>query len=212
MPETTATQPLLTGRFQRAFALASEVHGNQVRKGTTVPYLAHLMSVAALVLEHGGGEEAAIGGLLHDSIEDSPDGAQTQARIRREFGDRIAAIVAGCSDAVAVPGQGKPPWRVRKEAYIARMAADGDSDVLLVSACDKLHNARAIVADLRTVGPVVWDRFSQPDPASHLWYYESLAACYRGRVPNRLADDLGRVLADMRTLTDPPDVAALPDD
>src|SRR6185437_4370415 len=122
MPESAATTPLLTGRFQRAFTLASELHGDQVRKGTTVPYLAHLMSVAALVLEHGGAEDAAIGGLLHDSIEDSADGAQTEARIRREFGGRIAEIVAGCSDAVAVPGQDKPPWRERKEAYIARLA------------------------------------------------------------------------------------------
>lgn len=212
MPETAETPPLLSGRFQRAFVLAGELHGDQVRKGTTVPYLAHLMSVAALVLEHGGGEDAAIGGLLHDSIEDSADGTQTGARILREFGGRIAEIVAGCSDAVAVPGQDKPPWRERKGVYIARLAADGDLDVLLVSACDKLHNARAIVADLRILGPGVWDRFSQPDPASHLWYYESLAACYRGRVPDRLADELDRVLADMRTLADPPEVAAVAGD
>jgi (p)ppGpp synthase/HD superfamily hydrolase len=88
MPESTASQPLLTARFQHAFALASQIHAAQLRKGTRVPYLAHLMSVAALVLEYGGGEDAAIGGLLHDSAEDSADGAATQARIRREFGRR----------------------------------------------------------------------------------------------------------------------------
>jgi (p)ppGpp synthase/HD superfamily hydrolase len=192
--------PLLTGRFQQAFALACELHATQVRKGTSVPYLAHLMSVSALTLEYGGGEDAAIGGLLHDAIEDSGDGALTEARIRRELGDRIACIVAGCSDAVAVPGQAKAPWRERKQGYIAHLAGLDDPDVLLVSACDKLHNARAILADLRAVGPAVWERFSEPDPASQLWYYESLAACYAGRVPGPLAGELGRVLAGIREL------------
>jgi GTP pyrophosphokinase len=200
MPESLVAQPLLTGRFLAAFALASELHACQVRKGTAVPYLAHLMSVAALVLEHGGGEDAAIGGLLHDAVEDSDDGAATEARIRGEFGDRVAGIVAGCSDAVAVPGQAKPPWRERKQAYIERLAQDEDRDVLLVSACDKLHNARAIVADMREVGPAVWQRFSQADPASQFWYYTTLASCYRGRVPDRLSGELDRVLADMRAL------------
>lgn len=100
-----------------------------------------------------------------------------------------------------MPGQPKPPWRERKEAYVAHLAGQDDPDVLLVSACDKLHNARAIVADLRAVGPAVWERFSQPDPASHLWYYQSLAACYTSRVPNPLAEELDRVLADLRALT-----------
>jgi GTP pyrophosphokinase len=203
MPESAVKQPLLTGRFLSGFALASELHACQVRKDTAIPYLAHLMSVAALVLEHGGGEEAAIGGLLHDAVEDSDDGAATQARIRREFGDRVAGIVAGCSDAVAVPGQAKPPWRERKQAYIERLAQDEDRDVLLVSACDKLHNARAIVADLRDIGPAVWARFSQAGPASQLWYYTTLAGSYRGRVPDRLSRELDRVLADMRALAVP---------
>jgi (p)ppGpp synthase/HD superfamily hydrolase len=153
MPETTATPALLTERFQRALALASELHAAQVRKGTSVPYLAHLMSVAALVLEHGGGEDAAIGGLLHDAVEDSADGAASEARIRRELGERVGDIVLGCSDAIAVPGQPKPPWRERKAAYLERLPQENDLDVLLVSACDKLHNARTIVA---TRAP--WDR------------------------------------------------------
>src|SRR5262245_43148587 len=152
MPEAAASPPLLTDRFQRAFALASELHATQVRKGTSVPYLAHLMSVAALVLEYDGGEDAAIGGLLHDAVEDSANGAETEERIRREFGDHVGDVVMGCSDAVAVPGQPKPPWRERKEAYIERLARDNDPDVLLVSACDKLHNAGTIVADLRIIG------------------------------------------------------------
>jgi GTP pyrophosphokinase len=158
------------------------------------------MSVAALVLEYGGDEDAAISGLLHDAIEDSDDGGRTEARIRGEFGPRVADIVVGCSDAVAVPGEAKAPWRERKERYIRHLASETDPRVLLVSACDKLHNARSIVADLRAIGVAVWTRFSQRDPAQHLWYYQSLAGCYAGRVPEGLAAELSRVLADMRAL------------
>jgi GTP pyrophosphokinase len=200
MPESAATAPMLTERFQRAFAIASEVHARQLRKGTSIPYLSHVMSVAALVLEHGGDEDAAISGLLHDAIEDSADGTATQARIRGEFGARVADTVVGCSDAVAVPGEAKAPWRERKERYIRHLAGEADPRVLLVSACDKLHNARSIVADLRAIGAEVWERFSQRDPAQHLWYYQSLARCYAGRVPDGLAAELDRVLADMRAL------------
>jgi GTP pyrophosphokinase len=159
------------------------------------------MSVAALVLEYGGGEDAAISGLLHDAVEDSADGAQTEARIRRDFGDRVGDIVMGCSDAVGVPGQPKPPWRERKDAYITRLAHEGDSDVLLVSACDKLHNARSIVADLRSIGPALWDRFSQNDPAAQLWYYDTLAGSYQGRVPPALADAVSDAISQMRSLS-----------
>jgi len=200
MPESTAAAPMLTERFQRAFGLASEIHALQLRKGTTIPYLSHLMSVAALVLEHGGDEDAAISGLLHDAIEDSADGAQTQARIRSELGDQVADIVVGCSDAIAVSGEAKAPWRERKERYIRHLAGETDPRVLLVSACDKLHNARSIVTDLRATGAAVWGRFSQRDPAEHLWYYQSLAGCYAGRVPDELAAELNRTLADMRAL------------
>jgi GTP pyrophosphokinase len=200
MPESTAAAPMLTERFQRAFGLASEVHALQLRKGTSIPYLSHLMAVAALVLEHGGDEDAAISGLLHDAIEDSGDGTATEARIRREFGPRVADTVVGCSDAIAVPGERKPPWRERKERYIRHVAGETSASVLLVSACDKLHNARSIVADLRAIGAAVWQRFSQRDPAEHLWYYQSLADCYAGRVPDALAAELNRVLADMRAL------------
>jgi GTP pyrophosphokinase len=200
MPPTSAAAPLLTSRFTDAFAFASEVHATQLRKGSAVPYLAHLMSVAALVLENGGHEDAAIAALLHDAVEDSRDGSETEARIRGQFGDRVADIVLACSDAIAVPGQKKAPWPDRKAAYISRLASETDLDVLLVSACDKLHNARSVVADLRTVGPATWDRFSQRDPAAQLWYYETLAACYHGKVPVPLADELDRTIAEMRVL------------
>ena len=191
---------MLTERFQRAFAMASEIHARQLRKGTRIPYVAHLMSVAALVLEHGGGEDAAISGLLHDAVEDSEDGAATQERIRAEFGGQVADTVLGCSDAVGVPGRPKPAWRERKEAYLRHLASSRNPDVLLVSACDKLHNARSIVADLRAAGPAMWARFSVSDPAEQLWYYQSLAGCYPGRVPAALADEVARTVEEMRTL------------
>lgn len=105
-----------------------------------------------------------------------------------------------CSDAVAVRGRPKPPWHVRKAAYLERLAADADPDVLLVSACDKLHNARSIMADLRAEGPAFWRRFSESDPGEQLWYYQSLASCYRGRVPAGLSGELDRVVADIEFL------------
>jgi (p)ppGpp synthase/HD superfamily hydrolase len=157
------------------------------------------MSIVALVLEHGGSEDAAIGGLLHDAVEDSDNGTRMERRIRVEFGDHVAGIVMGCSDAVAVPGQPKPPWRDRKAAYIRRLAGEHDPDVLLVSACDKLHNARSIIADLRAVGPAVWDRF-KAGPAAQLWYYQSLPSCYQGRVPPVLSDELNRTIGQMQSL------------
>lgn len=199
----TATSPLLTSRFQDAFALASAVHATQVRKQTTVPYLAHLMSVAALVLEHGGGEDAAIAGLLHDAVEDSPDGAAMAARIREQFGDHVADTVLACSDAIAAPGQPKAPWPERKRAYIGRLAQETNPDTLLVSACDKLHNARSIVADLRAHGSATWQRFQQQDPDAQLWYFDSLVSIYRERhIHQELLGELDRTLAAMHALAE----------
>jgi (p)ppGpp synthase/HD superfamily hydrolase len=197
---TEPSAPLLTDRFQRAFDFASQIHATQVRKGTAVPYLAHLMSVAALVLEHGGGEDAAIAGLLHDAVEDSPDGTGTEAAIRHDFGDHVADVVLGCSDAIGTAGQAKPPWRERKTAYLKHLAAEHDPDVLLVSACDKVHNARTILADLRAIGPALWGRFNEKDPVAQVWYYQSLADSYAGRVPAGLDSELTRVVAEIRSL------------
>jgi (p)ppGpp synthase/HD superfamily hydrolase len=126
-----------------------------------------------------------------------------EARIRRELGDPVADIVMGCSDAVAVPGEPKAPWPVRKQEYLQHLADETDADVLLVSACDKLHNLRSIIADLRTIGPALWDRFGQKDPAMHLWYYRSLAASYHGRVPAVLCEELDRLVADMAAKASP---------
>ena len=186
-------------RVVAAFALAMAVHGDQTRKSTTIPYIAHLMAVAALALEAGGDEDMAIAALLHDSVEDSDDGAATETRIRDEFGDRVADMVMACSDAVATPGAEKPAWRARKEQYLAQLAAEPDHAVLIISACDKLHNARSVVADLRVQGPSVWDRFNS-SRGDQLWYYQSVADIYRSRIPGWLSDEVGRTVAEMHTL------------
>jgi (p)ppGpp synthase/HD superfamily hydrolase len=203
MPEVT-TAPLLTSRFAAALMFAWLVHGTQLRKKTGIPYMAHVMSVCALALEHGADEDVAIAALLHDSVEDSEDGESTHHLIEEQFGDRVARIVMACSDAVAVPGRPKPPWRERKEGYLHHLDTEADQDVRLVSACDKLHNAGAILADLRIEGEVVWERFTVADPAQQLWYYTTVTEILRRRLPGPLTDELGRIVGEMRTLASQP--------
>ncbi len=137
-------QSFLTGRFDLAFQLASGLHHEQRRKGTEIPYISHLMSVAALVLEAGGDEDQAIAALLHDAMEDQ-GGPPTLETIRRLFGDRVAGIVKECSDSESEHPENKLPWHQRKQAYLAKLTA-ASPDALLVSVADKLHNARTILA------------------------------------------------------------------
>jgi (p)ppGpp synthase/HD superfamily hydrolase len=137
---------MLTSRFARALTWAERLHRGQTRKGVDIPYIAHLLSVSALVLENGGGEDAAIAALLHDAVEDQ-GGLPTLRRIARAFGPRVAKIVMGCTDAAPAPGQPKAPWRARKLAFIARLR-DAAPEVALVVACDKLHNLRCLLEDL----------------------------------------------------------------
>jgi GTP pyrophosphokinase len=162
-------------RLAAASAYAFTIHADHLRKGTNIPYLAHLMSVAALVLEFGGTEDQAIAGLLHDAVEDI--GIEQFKEIKERFGPDVARIVKGCTDADSFP---KPPWKARKEAHIGHLK-DAEPDVLLVSACDKLHNARAIVSDLRTHGRSVFDRFKGGREGT-LWYYEELLAVFSRRI------------------------------
>src|SRR5579863_10171673 len=138
---------LLTPRFEEALVCATQLHAEQTRKGTTIPYIAHLLAVTSIVLENGGNEDEAIAALLHDAIEDQ-GGAATREEIRRRFGNIVVTIGDGCTDAEVLP---KPPWRARKEAYIAHLR-HASSSVLLVSAADKLHNARTVLADYRVLG------------------------------------------------------------
>ena len=184
----------LWARLADATTFALTIHARQTRKGSGVPYIAHLLGVASLVLEHGGDEEQAIAGLLHDAIEDA--GAQQEAVIAARFGLRVAGMVRDCTDADTVP---KPPWRARKEAYIAHLEFVG-SGALLVSASDKLHNARAICTDLRIHGAAVYDRFTGGQDGT-LWYYSTLAQTFSRLMPGSLTIDLAEAVAEMDRIT-----------
>ena len=164
--------------------MAAEVHAHQLRKGSEIPYLAHLMAVSALVLDFGGDEECAMAALLHDTVEDCEDGRAMEAKIRERFGDRVADIVLQCSDAIAEPGQPKPPWHQRKQQYIDDLET-ADRDALFVSACDKLHNARSVLGDLRIYRDALWQRFSTNSGPDQVWYYQTLADLFSGACPGR---------------------------
>ncbi len=181
----------LTDRFHQALSYASQLHKEQTRKGTEVPYISHLMAVAGLVLEHGADEDVAIAALLHDALEDQ-GGGDTRTDIRQRFGERVLSIVEGCTEKQADP---KPPWRDRKENYIAHLSA-ADHGVVLVSLADKLHNARAIWTDYKLVGESIWDRFNGGREGS-LWYYRALADGFArmNSAPKALVDELDRVVA-----------------
>jgi (p)ppGpp synthase/HD superfamily hydrolase len=180
-------------RFEAAVAYAVEAHREQARKLSPVPYLAHLFGVTSLVLEYGGDEDQAIAGLLHDTLEDC--GAEHGPVIGARFGAGVLELVRACSDWEGPSGStGKPPWRARKEAYIAHLDELGPGHpALLVSCADKLHNARAIRADLRRHGLTVWDRFSQPAPEQR-WYYSSLVDAFTWLLPGPLTDELRRTV------------------
>jgi (p)ppGpp synthase/HD superfamily hydrolase len=185
----------LTPRFDDALAFASRLHAQQTRKSTQIPYISHLLAVASLVIEHGGSEDEAIAALLHDAVEDQ-GGAATRQEIRRRFGEVVAALVDECSDTDVIP---KPPWRERKEKYLAHLAQASPS-ARLISQADKLHNARAILADYRTAGEAVWDRFNGGKDGT-LWYYRALVEAFRqasGSTP--LVDELDRVVWELEQM------------
>ena len=177
---------MLTGRYDEAFRYAHELHGTQKRKGTSIPYISHLMIVSALVIENGGTEDQAIGALLHDAAEDQ-GGTATLDVVRKRFGDAVAEIVSDCTDSWTEP---KPDWQPRKEAYLAKLAAK-PSQSLLVSLADKTHNAEAILFDYRVLGDALWSRFKGGASGSR-WYYQELAKIFSDVMPGRLSDRLSR--------------------
>jgi GTP pyrophosphokinase len=183
-----------------AFDFAAREHQHQIRKSTDIPYISHLMSVAALVLENGGDEDQAIAGLLHDVIEDAEPPSripEIRSDIGKLFGPKVLATVEACTDGEPDAAGIKPPWRPRKEAYIKSLESKSD-DMLLVSCCDKLHNARAILSDLKTVGTRVFDRFtaSQEDT---IWYYTSLSNLFLNKLKNTKGAIAARELIDTVT-------------
>lgn len=184
-------------RFLRAFLFAAEKHAGQTRKASTIPYLAHLMGVASLVLEFGGDENMAIAALLHDVVEDCA-GAHMLKEVRRRFGPGVAKIVDGCTDSDADP---KPPWRERKETYIQHLKS-ADAETRLVSAADKLNNVRSILSDYRHVGEGIWARFNGGRDGT-LWYYRALLEEFLRRKPNRLIRELELAVQELEARAKP---------
>lgn len=191
---------LLGERFDQAFLFAHDLHHSHRRKGSGVPYIAHLMSVTALVLENGGDEDMAIAALLHDAVEDQ-GGRPILEEIRRAYGERVASLVDQLSDSYVRP---KPPWRGRKEEYLAHLRS-ADPEALLISLADKLHNARSLRHDLRAEGRRTWERFRGKEEGS-LWYYSSLVEIFRNvcaeKLPNcLLVEEFAEVVEDLHRLS-----------
>jgi (p)ppGpp synthase/HD superfamily hydrolase len=189
--------PPLTERFLAGVALASEVHGHQRRKGTQIPYLAHLLVVTGLVIEDGGDEDQAIAAMLHDAVEDGGGRPQLE-RIERSFGSRVASIVEACSD--RIDPDDDTPWLERKRRYLAHLEEVRDDAILRVSLADKVHNSRSIVRDYRVEGDALWQRFTQKTARNQLWYYGALLAFFERRRPGPLTEDLRRAVDELESL------------
>ncbi|MGE3274976.1 MAG: HD domain-containing protein [Vicinamibacterales bacterium] len=205
-----AHHDLLTERFDAALLLAHKVHRRQTRKQTSVPYMAHVMAVTALVLDYGGSEDQAIAALLHDAVEDAPAALGPEwvrAQIAEHFGPAVLDIVNHCTDTDETP---KPPWRARKIQYVDA-AKDAPLDALLVSSADKLHNVTALLRDFRREGHAVWSRFNSAGKTATIGYYRALADIARVRLNSALSLDLHTVVstlereADLKGTWPPPD-------
>lgn len=194
---TYTETPQLSIRFETALVYATRLHSNQVRKGSGVPYISHLLSVAALVLEDGGDEEEAIAALLHDAIEDQ-GGAKTREEIRQRFGERVVSIVDGCTDSEASP---KPPWKERKLNYLEKIRL-APPEVRRICLADKLHNARSIIADWEREGEKVWQRFKGGKEGT-LWFYRSFLEVYQQNGSDFLTQELARLVSQLEVILNP---------
>ncbi len=186
---------ILSSRFTEALTYATELHADQTRKGTGIPYVTHLLGVTSIALEYGANEDEAIAALLHDAIEDQ-GGVATRDEIHRRFGETVTAIVEGCSD--SSDGMPKLPWRQRKEAYIAHIPT-ASASVRLVSASDKLYNARSIVRDYRRIGEEISNRFNGGKSGT-LWYYRAILEAFRQVEVTPVVSELDRVVQELEQL------------
>jgi GTP pyrophosphokinase len=184
---------LLSPRFSDALGFAASLHREQLRKVSGTPYLGHLLAVAAIVLEHGGGEDEAIAALLHDAIEDQ-GGPPTREEIRRRFGARVVEIVDGCTDTDVAP---KPPWRARKEAHLAHLRTASPA-VCLVVAADKLDNSRSLLREFRRHGPSLWDHFRGGRDGT-LWYLRTATEALQHAAPPPLSEELDHVVSELES-------------
>jgi len=191
----TGAKPALSRKFISALSYAARLHASQIRKRTERPYIGHLLGVASIVIEYGGDEEMAIAALLHDAVEDQ-GGLPRLREIRRKFGQRVAEIVDGCTDAYGEP---KPPWLQRKQDYVARVAREA-ADTRMVSAADKLSNTREILHDVRVHGVSVYERFTGKMEGT-LWYYRALITAFRAAGNNPLIDELDRVVSEVEAIS-----------
>jgi (p)ppGpp synthase/HD superfamily hydrolase len=188
----------LSERFDEALLYASRHHREQLRKGSQVPYMTHLMSVSALVMEHGGSEDQAIAALLHDAVEDAPagTGGAVLDDIRSRFGNAVADIVRACSDGLDADGNRRGSWAERKRPYVAGLAHK-PLDALLVTAADKTHNGLCIAADVRRYGRGFWSTFNASRDEL-LWYYTSVEWAVAERLPgSSIADALHRAVDEL---------------
>jgi len=165
-------------KYKEALIYAFKLHQKQKRKGTSIPYFFHLVSVSSLVIENGGNTDEAIAGLLHDAVEDQ-GGTKTLIYIKKKFGNKVAKIVDDCTDAIVIP---KPPWYARKKLYLSKLK-DKSQSSLLVSICDKYHNISSIIDDHERVGKKIWNRFNAK-PKDIYWYYNSLYLNYKKHLNN----------------------------
>jgi (p)ppGpp synthase/HD superfamily hydrolase len=197
-------QPLLlSGRFTSAVDYARRIH-TEYRKGTVVPYIAHLLGVAALVMGETGEthvpvtEDMVIAAILHDAAEDH--GGLTRLKdIEHHFGSEVARMVEGLSDSLTEESVDKAPWPERKKAYVKRLRGE-PADVQLISAADKLYNARAILADYRQVGPEVWKRFKR-GRNDQIWYFRELLKVFNASEGNRIVAELERVINELEHIS-----------
>jgi (p)ppGpp synthase/HD superfamily hydrolase len=180
-------------KFEHALIYTARLHRDQVRKGTSTPYITHLLAVASIVGENGGTEDEVVAALLHDAPEDQGGEARLKD-IRARFGDGVAEIVDGCTDTYATP---KPPWRERKERYLAHLA-DAPESVCLVASADKLHNARTVLSDYRLLGEDLWTRFNGKKEGT-LWYYRAVVGTLQGNGP--IVEELDRVVRELEMLS-----------
>jgi (p)ppGpp synthase/HD superfamily hydrolase len=197
LPLVFEPAPTLSGRFLAAVGLAASVHDGR-RLGTEIPYMAHLLVVTGLVLEDGGSEDEAIAAMLHDCVEDG-GGRALLERLRVEFGERVAEIVAACSDSLD-PESDMRSWRERKADYLAHLPDVDDDGVLRVALADKVHNARSIVREYRSDGHMLWERFTNKSAADQLWYYDELLSFFSERRPGPMVEDLQRAVDELAEL------------
>jgi (p)ppGpp synthase/HD superfamily hydrolase len=193
----------LTAKFTSAVDYARHIHIER-RKGTDIPYMTHLLGVASLVMGEAGRagfqvtEDMVIAALLHDAVEDH-GGLLRQQDIEQNFGPNVARMVEGLSDSFSEDASKKLSWMERKQAYIQRLRGEPE-DVRLISAADKLYNARAILEDYREIGPKVWDRFKR-GRSDQIWYFDELIAVFKSFGTIRVVEELERVVEELKIIS-----------